>query len=92
MQNCVAGGWGGGLERMDEMHLSMFHSFLNRARGRRSRNGISTAARYSFNCFFFVFFLVSSLCQETDFYVERVTAHRIKINEHSCFQNRLPNS
>ncbi len=28
----------------------------------------------------------------TDFYVERVTAHCIKINDHSCFQNRLPNS
>ncbi len=28
----------------------------------------------------------------TDFYVERVTAHRIKINDHSCFHNRLPNS
>ncbi len=40
--------------------------------------------------FFFLF--VSSLCQETDFYVERVTAHRIKRNDHSCFPNRLPNS
>ncbi len=38
------------------------------------------------------FFFVSSLCQETDFYVERVTAHHIKINDHSCFHNRLPNS
>ncbi len=23
----------------------------------------------------------------TDFYVDRVTAHRIKINDHSCFHN-----
>ncbi len=27
----------------------------------------------------------------TDFYIERVTAHGIKINEHSCFHNRWPN-
>ncbi len=40
----------------------------------------------------FILFIFLSLCQETDFYVERVTAHRIKINDHSCFHNRLPNS
>ncbi len=28
----------------------------------------------------------------TDYYVERVTAHRIKINYHSCFHNSWPNS
>ncbi len=28
----------------------------------------------------------------TDFYVERVTAHCIKRNDHSCFHNRLLNS
>ncbi len=27
-----------------------------------------------------------------DFYVERVTAHHIKINDHSCFHNPWPNS
>jgi len=27
-----------------------------------------------------------------DFYVKSVTAHNIKINDHSCFHNRLPNS
>ncbi len=53
-----------------------------------TRNSISSAA-YAFNVFFF---FVSSLCQETDFYVERVTVHRIKINDHSCFHNRLPSS
>ncbi len=40
----------------------------------------------------FIFVFVSSLCQETDFYVEKVTAHHIKRNDHSCFHNRLPNS
>ncbi len=49
-----------------------------------------------------IFFFVSSLGQKTVlhsyymiwliFYVERVTAHRIKRNDHSCFHNRLPNS
>ncbi len=28
----------------------------------------------------------------TDFYVERVTAQCIKINDHSCFHNLWPNS
>ncbi len=28
----------------------------------------------------------------TDFYVERVTAHRIQIYDHSCFHNLWPNS
>ncbi len=28
----------------------------------------------------------------TEFYVERVTVHRIKINDHSCFHNLWPNS
>ncbi len=27
----------------------------------------------------------------TDFHVERLTAHRIKINDHSCFHNLWPN-
>ncbi len=27
-----------------------------------------------------------------DFYIESVTVHRIKINDHSCFYNRWPNS
>ncbi len=39
-----------------------------------------------------LFFFFLSLCEETDFYIERVRAHRIKINYHSCFHNSLPNS
>ncbi len=42
-----------GYERINEMHLSVFHSAPNRARGKRSRNSISSAARYAFNSFFF---------------------------------------
>ncbi len=85
---------------MDETHLSMFHSVSNRARGKCSRNSISS--QYAFNSFFcFVFFCLEPLTRDcttftlhdlADFYVERVTAHRIKRNEHSCFHNRLPNS
>ncbi len=40
-QYCVGGG-----ERMNETHLSVFHSFSNRARGRRSRNSISSSVRF----------------------------------------------
>ncbi len=46
-------------------------------------------------CFFFsrardcTMFTLHSL---TDFYVERVTAHRIQIYDHSCFHNLWPNS
>ncbi len=44
---------GGVVERMDETHLSVFHSVSNRAHGKRSRNSISSASRYAFNSFFF---------------------------------------
>ncbi len=38
---------------MDETHLSVFHSVSNRARGKRSRNSISSAACISSRfCFF----------------------------------------
>ncbi len=47
------GGGGGGGVRMDETHLSVFHSVSNRARGKRSRNSISSAARISSRFFFF---------------------------------------
>ncbi len=71
-------------ERMDEMYLSVFPSVLNRARETVSLLRLGTLSTR--------FFFVSSLCQETDFYIERVTVHCIKINDHSCFHNRLPNS
>ncbi len=46
--------WGvGGVGRMDETHLPVFHSVSNRARGKRSRNSISSAARVSSSFFFF---------------------------------------
>ncbi len=43
-----------GYERMNETHLSVFHSVSNRARGKRLRNSVSSAARYAFNSFFLV--------------------------------------
>ncbi len=36
--------------------------------------------------------MIFTLHDLTDLYVERVTAHRIKINHHSCFHNLWPNS
>ncbi len=75
-------------ERMDETHLSVFHSVSNRA------HSLPRAAWYPFNCFFFFSNkrLTFTLHDLTDFYVERVTAHRIKRNDHSCFHNSWPNS
>ncbi len=67
---------GGGCwdERMDSMHLSVFHSISNHAQGKRSfllrLHVHSTQAR---DCTTF------TLHDLTDFYVERATAHRIKI-------------
>ncbi len=81
----------GGCWGMDETHLSVLHSVSNRARGRRSRNSISS--RYAFSSFFF--FSQTRDCTTStlqDFYIESVTAHRIKINDHSCFHNSWPNS
>ncbi len=81
---------------MDETYLSVFHSVSNRAHGKRSRNSLFHGS-YAFNSFFFFFSQTGdcttfTLHDLTDFYVERVTAHRIKINYHSCFHNSWPNS
>ncbi len=77
-------------ERMDEMHLTLFHSVLNRAHWKRLKNSISSAAWYAFSrardCTTFM------LHDLTDFYIERVTAHCIKINDHLCFHKCWPNS
>ncbi len=76
---------------MDEMHLSVSTTNSLRLES-RSRKVLETQYLFHGLRFQLVFFFVSSLCQETDFYVERVTAQRIKRNDHSCFHNRLPNS
>ncbi len=55
LRKTVSGGGGGG--GMDETHLSMFHSVSNRARGKRSRNSISSVARISSR---FIYFLSKS--------------------------------
>ncbi len=63
---------------VNETHLSVFHSTLNHAQGKRSRNSISSEARYAFNSFFFSSrardFTTFTLHYLTDFYVERATA------------------
>ncbi len=81
---------------MDATHLSVFHSISNCARGKRSSfprfRALSTKKNFrARDCMIF------TLHDLTDFYiervnVERVTAHRIKINDHSCFHNLWPNS
>ncbi len=86
----VSGGGG----RMDETHLPVFHSVSNRAHGKRSRNSISSAARVSSIFFFFLVrardWTTFTLHDLADLYIESVTAHHIKRNDHSCFQNRWP--
>ncbi len=63
---------------MNETLLSVFYSALNRARGKRSRDSISSAARYVFNSFYFPSrardFTTFTLHYLTDFYIERATA------------------
>ncbi len=76
---------------MDATHLSV--SLRLESRSRKAL--ISSAAPYAFNSFFFprarvcTIFMLHNL---TYFYIERVTAHRIKINDHACFHNLWPNS
>ncbi len=56
------GGGEGGGERMDEMHLFMFHSILNRVCRKCSRISIYSAAQYTLST---LYFFVSNLGQET---------------------------
>ncbi len=89
-KGCLRGRGGGvtsGYERMNETHLSVFHSISNRARGKRL--GTLSTLFFSLEQETFTTFTLHDF---TDFYVERATAHRIKINDHSCFHNRRPNS
>ncbi len=63
----------------------MFHSISNRARGKRlSLPRLRTVSTQARNCTTF------TLHDLTDCYVERVTVHRIKINDPSCFHNLWP--
>ncbi len=83
------GGGGGVCERMDATHLSVFHSVSNHARSSSLPWRRTLSTRFLFSrarvC---TIFTLRSL---TDFYVERVTAHRIKRYDHSCFHNLWPN-
>ncbi len=48
---------------------------------------ISSTALYSFNSSHARECTTFTLHDLTDFYVKRITAHRIQINYHSCFHN-----
>ncbi len=82
--------WGGGMKESMQ-RICLFHSISNRDRGKRSSllrlRTLSTRFVFSRarDCTIFTF---QNL---TDFYEERVTAHRIKINDHSCFHILWPN-
>ncbi len=71
-------------ERLDEMHLSVFHSISNHAHGKRLRNSISFLAGYAFNLLFLVRVRDYTTFKSHDLavsYVERVTAYHIQIND-----------
>ncbi len=70
---------------MDQTHLSVFHPVSNHVCRKPLRNSRLSLPRIGMLVTPF-FFMLHDL---TDFYVERVTAHRIKINDLSCFHNRL---
>ncbi len=77
-------------EIMDATHLSVFHSVSNR------RKQLSLPLLCSLSTNFFLSqardCMIFMLHDLTDFYVERVTAHCIRIHDHSCFHNLWPNS
>ncbi len=88
--------WGGWDERMDVTNAFVRVSLRLESRSRNClRNSISSAARYTFNSFVLsrardcTTFTLHDLI---DFYIERATAHHIKIMIIHVFKNRRPNS
>ncbi len=59
-----------------------------------AREAISLRGTLSTRFFFVVFSQTGDCTTFTlqDFYIESVTVHRIKRNDHSCFHNSWPNS
>ncbi len=97
MQNCVAGGWVWGMLGWNEWMKRIFRVSL--------RLESCSQKVLEKQCLFrglvhfrLVFFVRSRDCTTftlhvlADFYTEMVTTHRTKINDHSCFHNRWPNS
>ncbi len=72
---------------MDATQLSVVHFVSNHAR--RKRSSLSQLHMLSTLFFFFQarYCMIFTLHDFNDFYVESVTAHRIKINYYSCFHN-----
>ncbi len=88
----VVGGCFGMKARMDETHLSVFHSVSNRSCRKRLRNFSSAAWYTHFFCLMQESVRRSRYMIWPTFYVERVRVHRIKIIDHSCFHNHWPTS
>ncbi len=96
MQNCVAGrggggvGGGGGVEEwMKRICPCYTPSRIALAEG--ARETVSLRGTLSTR-FFFSQTRDCTTFTLQDFYIESVTAHSIKINDHSCFHNSWPNS
>ncbi len=70
----------------------MFHSVSNRAHGKRSRNSLFRGSVHFRLVFFFFLYDIRVAWFDWFLRIERVTAHRIIINDHSCFHNSWTNS
>ncbi len=88
-----AGGGGGGFEEWMKCICPCYTpSRIALAEG--ARETVSLRGMLSARFFFFFFFQTRDCTTSTlqDFYIESVTAHRIKRNDLSCFHNSWPNS
>ncbi len=71
---------------MDATQLSVFHSVSNHAHGKRSSlQLLCTLSKKNF--FRARDYMIFTLHDLTDFYVEGVTAHCIKITDHNLWPN-----
>ncbi len=70
------------------LRMALWSAFQRVALAEGARETVSLRGKYLF--FFQTRDCMTSTLQ--DFYIESVTAHRIKINDHSCFHNSWPNS
>ncbi len=84
-----AGGGGWGVEEwMKRICLCFTPSRIALAEGARE----TVSLRGTLSTLFFFLKRHCTTFTLQDFYIESVTAHRIKINYHSCFHNSWPNS
>ncbi len=85
------GGGGVGVEKWMK-HICPCFTPSRIALAEGARETVSLRGTLSTHYFFFFQTRDCTTFTLQDFYIESVTAHRIKINNHSCFHNSWPNS